>query len=45
MELKRRDRAQVLTGIVEFIGLRSRFQIWSCHVVVMRTAKKCTKKA
>ena len=48
LELKRRDRAQVLTEMVEFITLAfpfpSRLKIWSFHVAVMQTAKKCTKK-
>ena len=40
LELKRRDRAQVLKGMVEFIALPfpfpSKLKIWSFHVVVVQ---------
>ena len=40
LKLRRRDRAQVLTEIVEFIALPfpfpSKLKIWSFHVLVMQ---------
>ena len=49
LELKRRDRAQVLTKIVEFIGLPFPFPSKLKILVISRlsfvgTSKKCTKK-
>ena len=50
LELKRRDRAWVLTEMLEFIVLPflfpSKLKIWSFHFVTScaGTAKKCTKK-
>ena len=49
LELKRRDRARVLTEIVEFITLpfpfSSKLKIWSFHVaVVQEWQRKFTKK-
>ena len=48
MELKRRDRAQVLTELVEFIGLPFPFpkklKIWSFHVVVMQGLQRNVQK-
>ena len=48
LELKRRDRAQVLTELVEFIGLPfpfpSKLKIWSFHVVVMQGLQRNVQK-
>ena len=48
LELKRRDRDQVLTELVEFIGLpfpfRSKLNIWSFHVVVMQGLQRNVQK-
>ena len=49
MELKRRDRAPVLTEMVEFIALLflfpSKLKIWSFHVVVVQGLQKNLQKA
>ena len=48
LELKRRDRAQVLTELVEFIGLPfpfpNKLKIWSFHVVVMQGLQRNVQK-
>ena len=49
LELKKRDRARVLTETLEFIALPSPFpsklKIWSFHVVIMQGCKEMYKKA
>ena len=44
MELRRRDHAQVLTEIVEFIALPflfpSKLKIWSFHFLVMQKLQR-----
>ena len=49
LELKRRDRTQVLAEIVEFIAFSfpfpSKFKIWSFHVQLCRDCKEMYKKA
>ena len=49
LELKRRDRAWVLTEMVEFIALQfpfpSKLKIGSCHVLVMQGRKEMYEKA
>ena len=49
LELKRRDRAQVLTEMVEFIGLPfpfpSKLKIWSFHVVVVQWRQRNVQKS
>ena len=49
MELKRRDRAQVLKEMVEFIDLPfpfpSKLKIWSFHVVVMQGLQRNVPKS
>ena len=48
LELKGRDHAQVLTEMVEFIGLPfpfpSKLKIWSFHVVVMQGLQRNVQK-
>ena len=48
-ELKRRDRARVLTETVEFIALPSLFssklKIWSFHVVIMQGLQRNVHKS
>ena len=48
LELKRRDCTQVLTNIVEFMGLPfpfpSKLKIWSFHVLVMRGLQRNVQK-
>ena len=51
MELKRGDRAQVLTEIVEFIALPfpfpfpNKLKIWSFYVLVMQGLQRNVQKA
>ena len=49
MELKRRDRAQVLKEMVEFITLpfpfSSKLKIWSFHVVVVQGLQRNVQKS
>ena len=49
MELKRRDRAQVLTEMIEFIvlpfPLSSKLKIWSFHVVVVQGLQRNVQKS
>ena len=49
MELKRRDRTQVLKEMVEFIALPfpfpSKLKIWSFHVVVMQGLQRNVPKS
>ena len=48
MELKRRDRARVLTEMVEFIALPfpfpSKLEIWSTRVLVMQGEQRNVQK-
>ena len=48
LELKRGDRARILTEMVEFIGLPfpfpSKLKIWSFHVVVMQGLQRNVQK-
>ena len=46
LALKRRDRARVLTEIVEFIAFpfSSKLKIWSFHVVVVRGLQRSVQK-
>ena len=48
LELKRRDRARILTEMVEFIALPfpfpSRLKIWSFHVVVVQERARNLQK-
>ena len=49
MELKKRDRARVLTDMVEFIALPfpfpSKLEIWSIHVLVMQERQRNVQKS
>ena len=49
LELKRRDRAQVLTEIVELIALPfpfpSKLKIWSLHVLVIQGRQRNVQKS
>ena len=48
MELKRRDRARVLTDVIEFIALTfpftSKIEIWSIHVLVVQGRQRNVNK-
>ena len=49
LELKRRDRARILTEMVEFIALpfsfSSKLKIWSFHVVVVQGLQRNVQKS